>query len=89
MALGGGWKAGRGGKSILGGGKGICKDPEIIRNLLNQRDRETSGPGGGWRGGVNPGCWGRDPNPDTSDLGNLGPEYLPGLSLSVLICSME
>ena len=44
--------AGRGGKSILGGGKGICKDPEIIWNLLNQRGREkTSGPGGGWRGG--------------------------------------
>ena len=39
--------------------------------------------------GVSPGCWGQDPNPDTSELGNLGPEYLPGLGLSVLICRME
>ena len=89
MTLGGSWKAGRGGKTILGGGKGICKDPEIIWNLLNQRDRQkTSSPREGWRGGRAQAAAVTIPILTLLSWGTWGQRYLPGLSLNVFICKM-
>ena len=76
MTLGGVWKAGRGGKTVLGGGKGERRDPRSYGtcSVRGTDRRPTAQEKAGEVG--EPRLLGHDPSPDTAELGNLGPEIL-------------
>lgn len=79
----------RGGKGILGGGKGIGQGPEGRGALFNQTDRErTSGLGGGWSGGRTQAAGSVISILTTLRCGTWGRSCLTGLGFSFLVCKM-